>query len=342
MKESSAANIGEGSNEKHVNLRKREKQSQLLISRQKLEMATTCSIPMIDLHDFPNQSSKLMAACEEWGCFRLLNHHDILPSTLMSEMNSVAKSLFDLPVEIKRRNLDVVIGSGYTAGTEKSPLYEAMGMYDIPVRYDVETFCSQLDATPHQREIITKYVGAVHELLMSIAEKLAEGFGVKSENIGFQNWMFQFRMNKYHFTPQTVGLTGVETHTDSGFIYIVQIDEGVCGLEVMDKSGHFIPVDPHPGTIIVNLGDIAKVWSNGRFCNVKHRVQCKEPTIRLSIASGLLGPREAIEPLAELVNIDHPCVYVPTTYEDYRKFRFSKDLQAGEALVLQQTSSFVN
>jgi len=106
---------------------------------------------------------------------------------------------------------------------------------------------------------MTKYVGAVHELLMRIAEKLAEGLGVKSENIGFENWMFQFRMNKYHFTSESVGLTGIETHTDSGFIYIVQIDEDVCGLEVMDKSGHFIPVDPHPGAIIVNLGDIAKV-----------------------------------------------------------------------------------
>ena len=94
---------------------------------------------------------------------------------------------------------------------------------------------------------------------MRIAEKLAEGLGVKSENIGFENWMFQFRMNKYHFTPQSVGLTGIDTHTDSGFIYIVQIDEGVCVLEVMDKSGHLIPVDPLPSTIIVNFRDIAKV-----------------------------------------------------------------------------------
>ncbi|KAJ9541130.1 hypothetical protein OSB04_027636 [Centaurea solstitialis] len=59
---------------------------------------------------------------------------------------------------------------------------------------------------------------------------------------------------------------------------------------------------------------MATVWSNGRFCNVKHKVQCKEATIRVSIASFLLGPREAIEPLAELVDGDHASVYVPTTY----------------------------
>ncbi|KAI3747787.1 hypothetical protein L6452_10440 [Arctium lappa] len=265
-------------------------------------MATKSSIPVIDLHDFPNQSSKLIAACEEWGCFRLLNHHEILPSTLMSEMKSVAKSLFDLPEEIKRRNLNVVTGGGYIPPTEKAPLFEALGLYGMDFRHDVETFCSQLDVSPYQR------------------------------------------MNKYPFTPQSVGSTGIQIHTDSGFITIVQEDDVVGGLEVMDKSGHFVPVDPWPGTIIVNLGDMATVWSNGRFCNVKHRVQCKEEeaTLRVSIASSLLGPIEAIEPPTELVDADHPRVYVPTTYPDYRKLRFATSLQAGESLALLQTPSSQN
>ncbi|KAJ9540988.1 hypothetical protein OSB04_027494 [Centaurea solstitialis] len=296
-------------------------------------MATRCSIPVIDLHDFPNQSSKLMAACEGWGCFRLLNHHEVLPATLMSEMKSVTKSFFDLPVEIKRQNVDVTNGTGYLAPTAKNPLFETLGFYSLAIRHDVETFYSQLDASPHQREIMTKYVGAIHELFMRIAKKLAEGLG---------NWICQFKMNKYHFTPQSVGSSGVTTHTDSGFIYIVQDDEDVCGLEVMDKSGHFVPVDPWPGTLIVNLGDMAKVWSNGRFCNVIHRVQCKEATIRLSIVSALLGPKEAIEPLAELVDADHPRVYVPTIYEEYRKLRSSTNLHAGEALKLLRTSNSIN
>ena len=116
-----------------------------------MKMATTCTIPIIDLHDFPNQSSKLMAACEEWGCFRLLNHHEILPSTLMYDMKSVVKSLFDLPIEIKRQNLDLTTGSGYMAPTAERPLYEALGMYGMDFRHDVETFCSQLDVSSYQR-----------------------------------------------------------------------------------------------------------------------------------------------------------------------------------------------
>ncbi|KAJ9541020.1 hypothetical protein OSB04_027526 [Centaurea solstitialis] len=145
-----------------------------------------------------------------------------------------------------------------------------------------------------------------------------DSFGVKSESVAFENWPCHFRMNKYHFTPRSVGSCGVQIHTDSGFMTILHDDDNVDGLEVMDESDHFILVDPWPGTL-VKLGDIARVWSNGRFCNVKHRVQCMEATIRISIASFLLGPRGVIKPLPELVDDDHPCVYVPTTYEESRK-----------------------
>ncbi|MFS8009867.1 putative flavanone 3-dioxygenase [Helianthus anomalus] len=138
-------------------------------------------------------------------------------------------------------------------------------------------------------------------------------------------------MNKYHFTHES-GVPGINTHTDSGFLTILQDDEVVCGLEVMNKSGDFISIDPWPGTLLVNIGDMATVWSNGRFHNVKHRVQRKETKIRVSIVSFLLGPRGVVEPLPELVDDEHPRKYIPTSFEDYRKLRFATKLHAGEAL----------
>lgn len=66
---------------------------------------------------------------------------------------------------------------------------------------------------------------------------------------------------------------------------------------------------------------------------MKHRVQCKEARIRVSIASFLLGPRKAaIEVPEEFVDAEHPRLYLPITYEDYRKIRLSTKLQAGETL----------
>uniref|UniRef100_A0A2P2JV42 2-oxoglutarate-dependent dioxygenase DAO n=4 Tax=Rhizophora TaxID=40030 RepID=A0A2P2JV42_RHIMU len=293
-------------------------------------------VPTIDLQDFPEHYELLRRACEEWGCFRIVNHN--IPSTLMLEMKTVVRSLLDLPMEIKRRNADVIAGSGYVAPSQVNPLYEALGLYDVGSSQAVHTFCSQLDASPHQREIIQMYAQAVHELAMDVAQKLSQCLGLS--NYMFKEWACQFRINKYNFTPETVGSLGVQIHTDSGFLTVLQDDENVVGLEVMDKSGAFVAVEPSPGTLLVNLGDTATAWSNGRFRNVKHRVQCREATIRISIASFLLGPKDtAVEAPPELVDSEHPRLYIPFTYEDYRKLRLSTKLQAGEGLALKRAQS---
>ena len=107
------------------------------------------------------------------------------------------------------------------------------------------------------REVIEMYAKAIHGAAMDIARKLAESMGLNG-NL-FESWISQFRINKYNFTPETIGSSGVQIHTDSGFLTILQDDENVGGLEVMDPSGVYIAVDPSPGTLLVNLGDIATV-----------------------------------------------------------------------------------
>lgn len=65
-------------------------------------------------------------------------------------------------------------------------------------------------------------------------------------------------------------------------------------------------------------------------------MQCKEAATRVSIATFVLGPREEnVEAPAELVDSDHPRLYVPVTFETYRNLRLSKGMRAGEALHLR-------
>ncbi|KAF5194619.1 2-oxoglutarate-dependent dioxygenase, partial [Thalictrum thalictroides] len=296
-------------------------------------------LPVIDLKDISNQSNKLVEACKEWGSFRVVNHD--IPLTLLSEMKSVVRYLLDLPVEIKKRNIDEIAGSGYVALSKQNPLYEALGLYDLGSSQAVQEFCNQLGVSSNQRETIMQYSSALHKLMMDLWNKLAESMGVRLEKL--EEWKCQFRINKYHFREETVGSTGVQIHTDSGFLTILQEDESVGGLEVLPRSslasGSYVPVHPVAGTLLVNLGDMATVWSNGMLYNVKHRVVCKEAAIRVSIAMFLLGTKEAVEARPEFVDGDHPRLYLPVTYEEYRKLRLSSGYRAGEALDLMHLTT---
>lgn len=78
-----------------------------------------------------------------------------------------------------------------------------------------------------------------------------------------------------------------------------------------------------------------QAWSNGRFCNVQHRVQCKEAKTRVSIALFVLGPKDSkVKAPAKLVDHEHPRLYDSFIFDDYRKLRVSSGSRVGEALAL--------
>uniref|UniRef100_A0A803KWB7 Fe2OG dioxygenase domain-containing protein n=2 Tax=Chenopodium quinoa TaxID=63459 RepID=A0A803KWB7_CHEQI len=248
-------------------------------------------------------------------------------------MKSVVEQLLDLPLEIKQRNVDVIPGTGYLAPSEKNPLYESLGLFDVASSASVSNFCSQLRVSSQQREIIESYAEAMYEFSIDMARKMAKSMGVEDYN--FEGWSCTLRMNKYNFTPESIGSSGVQNHTDSGFLTILQDDENIGGLQVMNETGKYVAADYLPGTLVVNFGDAATLWSNGILRNVQHRVQCKGAGIRMSIATFLSPPHDqVIESLPNFVDADQPPIYGPITFEALRGLRVSKNLRAGEALQL--------
>ncbi|KAJ4771895.1 2-oxoglutarate (2OG) and Fe(II)-dependent oxygenase superfamily protein [Rhynchospora pubera] len=293
------------------------------------------TLPVIDLAEFSdqNQRKNMLEASRYWGCFRVINHS--FPVDLQSQMKAAVTALFDLPADIKRRNADAnLCTSGYVVSTPENPLYEGFGVYDASSLNDVDAFCSLLDTPIHVRETIKTYAQKSRELIVDIAMKLGEMMGLKDQNFGA--WPCHFRFNKYNFTQDSVGSHGVQIHTDSGFLTLLKEDECVGGLEILDPvSGSFIEVDPLPGSFLVNFGDVAKAWSNGILCNVKHRVICKAAIPRFSVALFLLAPKDdKVESPPALIDSDHPRMYQTFTYDDYRKLCFSTELHGGEALSL--------
>ncbi|PWZ40560.1 2-oxoglutarate-dependent dioxygenase DAO [Zea mays] len=292
-------------------------------------------IPVIDLRlagSSPDESARLRDACERLGCFRVTGHG--APAGLLADMKAAVRALFDLPDDAKRRNADVIPGSGYVAPCPANPLYEAFGLLDAAAPADVDAFCARLDAPPKVRETVKTYAEKMHDVIVGVAGELATSLGLGLEEHSFQDWPCQFRINRYNYTQETVGSSGVQTHTDSGFLTVLQEDECVGGLEVLDPAtGEFVPVDPVAGSFLVNIGDVGTAWSNGRLHNVKHRVRCVAPVPRISIAMFLLAPKDdRVSAPEALVDAGHPRRYKPFNYDDYRRLRLSTGERAGEAL----------
>ncbi|XP_061359751.1 2-oxoglutarate-dependent dioxygenase DAO-like [Gastrolobium bilobum] len=291
------------------------------------------SIPVVDFQQLceEEECNKLREACEKFGCFRIINHS--IPITLMADMKLVAKYVHDLPMEIKRCYKSTNTDSGYLASSiVTSPLYESFGIYDMcSSPQEVQDFFTQLDVPSHHRHITEAYGKAIHGLTSIISQKMAESVSIVGAD--FEDWPFIFRIIKYNFTQETLGSLGALLHSDIGFITLLQDDENVGGLELMDDSDSFMAIPPKPGSFLCIIGDVAHVWSNGRFRNVKHRVLCKETTTRYSFGAFMLASRDGnVEAPIEAIEPNHARLYRPFKYEELREFRITTGKKTGEVL----------
>ncbi len=78
-----------------------------------------------------------------------------------------------------------------------------------------------------------------------------------------------------------LGDMALHHHTDAGALTILLQDD-VGGLQV-EAGGEWIDVDPVPGALVINVGDMMQVWSNDRYRAALHRVVPRTETARYSI-----------------------------------------------------------
>lgn len=290
-------------------------------------------LPVIDMANFPAELEKLATVATGLGCFRLINHG--MPATVLAEIKAVARSLLDMPIEAKLRNVDDRIhNGGYLPPGKLGRLFETFGIYDAASPADVHSFCSIMQVSPRQREIICEYIASLRMVTIEIASKLAESLGLVG--CSFHEWSCDARFHYYDFKLQEdIGYMVAPVHTDSGFLVLLQEDEYVRGLEIMNTDGSFVTIDPVPGTFLVNIGDVGKAWSNGRFNSLKHKVVCKEAMPRITILMFLLSPKDdKIEPEAILVDSNHPRLYKTFKYKEYRKAKNLSGVRTDEILPL--------
>ncbi|HEU4592268.1 MAG TPA: 2-oxoglutarate and iron-dependent oxygenase domain-containing protein [Steroidobacteraceae bacterium] len=99
------------------------------------------------------------------------------------------------------------------------------------------------------------------------------------------------------------------------------------GLEVLSKKGEWLPINPAPGSLVCNVGDMLQRLTNGRLRSTTHRV-VNPPRERASKARYSLpfflhfNPDFLIETLPQCVDAQHPDQFpVPITAHDFLQER---------------------
>lgn len=152
--------------------------------------------------------------------------------------------------------------------------------------------------------------------------------------------MVQARL--FHYPPQespTQLELGAAAHTDYGMLTLL-VQDPIGGLELRTKAGEWVAAPYIEGTLVVNLGDLVKVWTNDRYVSNLHRVANRTGRERYSIPTffnldydtpvaclpGFVEPGEAPRH-APIKSGD----YLVSRFASVQKYRTPAELAAEEA-----------
>ncbi|MCC9175799.1 isopenicillin N synthase family dioxygenase [Arthrobacter sp. zg-Y179] len=265
------------------------------------------SIPVLDLSTARNADGsfnpefidQLRDATHRIGFFQLVGYG--AAQARVEELFDVTKRFFDLPLEdrLALDNRNSPHFRGYTRlgteitkgrpdareqvdfGPERAPVadYPADQPYWLvqgPNQFPDEVL-PELRSTAMDWAEAMSWVGA--ELLSAIAVSLelpGDHFTEPFEDT--PAWMAKL----IHYVGGVVkeaGTQGVGAHADYGFITLL-LQDSVGGLEVKPhESDTWLPVEPIPGALVVNLGEMLEVATQGYLSATIHRVLAPAPGV---------------------------------------------------------------
>ncbi|KAI4356249.1 hypothetical protein L6164_000283 [Bauhinia variegata] len=289
----------------------------------------TCdSLPLIDLSD-PNALSLIRKACEEWGAFQVINHG--IPLNLFEEVELQTRRLFSLPTHQKLtilRSPDSITGYGMPHIQTFFPKLmwsEGFQLIGYPMEYASQLWPQEPDQQTNFCDVMEKYQKEMKAFTEKLFEMLLGSLGLTLEDIhwfkpttdGSNNHQNVLTLNSYPVCPDPNRTMGLAPHTDTSLITVLH-QSGSTGLQVLKDGSGWVPVVPVSGALVVNLGDLMEVLTNGLFKSIMHRAVANMTNHRVSVAFFFGPPRDVeIAPLVKLTDEDHPALYCPLTWKEF-------------------------
>ncbi|CAJ1960403.1 unnamed protein product [Sphenostylis stenocarpa] len=288
------------------------------------ELCDPDPVPIIDLECLHHD--KLEEACKNWGLFRLVNHG--VPLTLLKELQEVAKELFSLPFAVKEGACNgspmtyfwgtpalTPSGTALPRGPQNMNWVEGFG---VPLS-QLSHFNPQLHTLESVRVLLMEYERHLWRIGRRLFEAMAKNLELDVE--GSKEYLAEksgmMRVYRYPNCPDTNVGWGMEEHTDSSVLSILNQDDQVGGLQLLNHHQWF-NVKPIPNTFIVNLGDMMQAISNDRYKSATHRVSINKHKERISLCYFVFPDEEAVIENSK---------YKPFTYNQFRA-QVQEDIKA--------------
>ncbi|CAM8918204.1 unnamed protein product [Rhodiola kirilowii] len=303
------------------------------------------AIPTINLHGFSAdpvaQSSivgKIREACETWGFFQAVNHG--IPVNVLDEMMDGMKRFHELDNEVKKQM--------YTRDpSRKVKFVSSFDLFQTPTASWRDTFACDMAPVPPDaqlvpeicRDIVFKFSEHIMEFTTKIMELISEGLGLNPDHLKYHNCSQSLLVMGHYYPacPEPELAMGTLTHRDSGVLAVVLQDQ-ISGLQV-EYENRWFDITPVPGALIVNIGDLLQLMSNGKLKSVNHRVVSKRIGPRISVACLLRSEGATIGnvprvfgPFQELISEDCQPVYRNITLTEYHAKKYSKGLNGSSVL----------
>ncbi|XP_050373699.1 LOW QUALITY PROTEIN: 1-aminocyclopropane-1-carboxylate oxidase homolog 4-like [Argentina anserina] len=296
---------------------------------------TTRPIPTIDLSDRRSALvDRISAACRKFGFFRITNHG--IPPAVLDRTIAAVKAFHEQPAEVRAQfyGREMTNGVSYFSNLDLYTSRAASWSDTLQMRLapifpdDVPEIC---------REEIAAWNKEIQRLGEELLGLVSQGLGLPSEKLKGLTCLEGRAMvgNYYPPCPQPDLTTGLTSHSDPGVLTVL-LEDHVGGLDLEVKhGGAWVDVEPVPGALVINVGDLLQIMSNEEYKSVDHRVLANphhEPRVSIAVFLNPSNREGVFGPLPELVSPEKPALYKEFKFSEFMMRFFTKGLD-GKSLV---------
>ncbi|KAM6552271.1 hypothetical protein CsatB_002079 [Cannabis sativa] len=294
------------------------------------------SIPIIDLHRLgtteftDSEVQRLHSACREWGFFQVINHG--ISTSLLDKFRTEVENFFKLPYEEKKRlwqQPDNHEGFGQLFVVSEEQKLDWSDMFYIttlPLNLRKTQLFEKLPI--ELRDTMEAYSMEVKKLAMVILDHMAKALKMDGEEMRdlFGEGVQSIRMNYYPPCPEPDLAIGFTPHSDADALTILFQLNDTEGLQIR-KDGNWVSVTPLPNALVVNIGDVMEIVSNGTYKSIEHRATVNSSKERLSVATFYSSKLDSeLGPALSIIGPENPAIFRRVPIENYFKEFFARKL----------------